>query len=181
MRRKLPSTVLTLALLALCHSALAQGYEVLPWPARKAAPAAMGTDTGGRLWRLADLRGKVVVINFWASWCAPCLQEMPSLQALAKLHGADKRVVLTVNLKESTSDVQQFAQRTGLTLPIVLDPQGATARAWGVSVFPTTVMVRPDGRVAASVHGALDWTSQPADNLLAPLLARARTGLPSQR
>jgi thiol-disulfide isomerase/thioredoxin len=181
MRRTLPYTVLTLVLLALCHSALAQSYEVLPWPARKATPTVMGTDTGGRLWRLADLRGKVVVINFWASWCAPCLQEMPSLQALTQHHAADKLVVLTVNLKESTSDVQQFAQRTGLTLPIVLDPQGATARAWGVSVFPTTVLVRPDGRVAESVRGALDWTSEPAADLLAPLLALARPGLPSQR
>ena len=85
----------------------ATGYNVQTWSARKPVPALQLTDLGGKVWRLAELRGKVVLINFWASWCEPCRAEMPSLQRLADRHTQDL-VVLAVNLKESTQTVQQF-------------------------------------------------------------------------
>ena len=105
---------LALAMLALHPSANAQGHELVPWPARKAIPALSVADLDGKVWRLADLRGKAVLINFWASWCAPCQTEMPSLQTLAELYGPDKLVVLAVNFKESAPVVQRYRLRTGL-------------------------------------------------------------------
>jgi thiol-disulfide isomerase/thioredoxin len=164
---------LALAMLALHPSANAQGHELVPWPARKAIPALSVADLDGKVWRLADLRGKAVLINFWASWCAPCQTEMPSLQTLAELYGPDKLVVLAVNFKESAPVVQRYRQRTGLALPVMLDPSGTLAREWGATVFPTTVLVAPDGRVRGTVRGELDWAGQPAGRLVDALLAPA--------
>lgn len=143
----------------------AAGFNVQSWPARKPVPALQLTDLSGKVWRLADMRGKVVLLNFWASWCEPCRAEMPSLQRLADQHPQDL-VVLAVNLKESTQTVQQFVQRTALTLPVLPDPQGATARAWGVTVFPSTVLIDAQGKVRRVVQGELDWTGPGAQRLL---------------
>jgi len=150
-----------------------QGYEVLPWPDRKPVPVLAGADLQGQVWRLTDLRGKAVLINFWASWCAPCLAEMPSLQSLTQFYGPEKLVVLAVNFKESASTVRQHVQRTQLGLPVLLDPTGAIAQQWGANVFPTTVLVSATGQVRGLVRGEMDWSSLQAAKLIEPLLARA--------
>lgn len=124
----------------------------------------------GTVWKLKDLRGRAVLLNFWASWCEPCRAEMPSLQALAEREGAQRLVVLAINLKEPAGAIQRFVQGTQLRLPVVPDPQSAMARAWGISVFPSTVLVGADGRVRAVVRGELDWAGASAQGLVAPLL-----------
>jgi thiol-disulfide isomerase/thioredoxin len=161
----------------------AQGFDVTPWPANKPVPELQARDLQGRAWRLADLRGKAVLINFWASWCAPCQAEMPSLQTLADVMGPDELVVLAVNFKESAPVAQRFVQRTGLDLPVLLDPDGAIARQWQVKVFPTTVLVAANGRVHAVVRGELDWSGAQAAALVAPLqgLPLKTQGLRQQR
>ena len=148
---------------------LAQGYVVQPWPAGKPTPELAGLDLNGRAWHLGDLRGKGVLVNFWASWCPPCLAEMPSLQALAQFYGPEKLVVLTVNFKESAAVAQRFAQRADLGLPVLLDPSGALARQWGATVFPTSVLVAADGKVRSVVRGEVDWSGLPAAKLVEPL------------
>jgi thiol-disulfide isomerase/thioredoxin len=151
----------------------AQGFDGSPWPAAKPVPELQARDLQGQPWRLSDLRGRAVVINFWASWCAPCQAEMPSLQALAHTHGPDKLVVLAVNFKESAPVALRFVQRTGLELPVLLDPQGAIARQWQVKVFPSTVLIAADGKVKVVVRGELDWTGPQAAALVEPLLRPA--------
>jgi len=151
----------------------AQGYEVLPWPNGKKVPAVVGTDLQGRTVAESALRGKAVLINFWASWCEPCVSEMPALQTLAQRHGNDKLVVLAVNFKEAAPTVERFVQRNAITLPVLLDVQGNAARAWGTTVFPTTVLISADGRVKAVVRGGLDWAGPQAAALVEPLLRKA--------
>ena len=113
-----------MALLAAClTSAWSQGYEALPWPAKKAVPSLVAADLDGQVWRLADLRGQVVLINFWASWCEPCRAEMPSLQGLTSTYASQRLVVLAVNFKESPAVAQRFAQRENLRLPVLLFSQ----------------------------------------------------------
>lgn len=161
------------AALAVSPLVWAQGYEVVPWDARKPVPPLAGPDLTGDVWRLTDLRGKAVLINFWASWCEPCRAEMPTLQTVAQLYGPEKLVVLAVNFKESPTTAQRYAQRVDLRLPVLLDPQGLMARRWGATAFPTTVLVGADGRVRGVVRGEVDWSGQEAARLVEPLLARA--------
>ena len=154
-------------------SAQAQGFDVQPWPAKKALPVLEATDLKGQVWHLSDLRGKAVLLNFWASWCEPCRAEMPALQALAQRHGSEKLRVLAVNFKDSEATVQRFVQRSGLNLPVLLDPQGRIARQWGVSVFPSTVLIGADGQVQGVVRGEFDWAGPQAEQMLAVLLSPA--------
>lgn len=149
----------------------AQGFQVIPWSDRKPVSLQFAPDLNGHVWRLADLRGKAVLINFWASWCEPCRAEMPSLQSLAQFYGPDKLVVLAVNFKESATIVQRYAQRTDLQLPLLLDPDGSQARRWGANVFPSTVLIGADGRVHGVVRGELDWLGGDAAKLVSPLMA----------
>lgn len=146
----------------------AQGVEFKSWAPRKPVPAVEATDLTGKLWRLPDLRGKFVLINFWASWCEPCRAEMPSLQALAQRPGPPEVVVLAINYKESPAIIQRFVQNTDLQLPVLSDPEGHIARRWGITVFPSTVVMGPDGRVRGVLRGELDWSGPEAARLLSP-------------
>jgi thiol-disulfide isomerase/thioredoxin len=149
--------------------ASAQGYQVQTWPVSKTVPDFTLKDLSGHTWQLRALKGRAVLVHFWASWCEPCLTEMPSLQAVAERLGSNKLVVLAVNFKQSSAAIDQFVQKSAFLLPVLPDPQGDLARQWGVKVFPTTVMVGVDGRVRAVLTGEMDWTSQEADKLLTAL------------
>jgi len=163
---------LGLVLLTVNVQTFAQGYQWRPWPAGRVQPALELRDTTGRVWRLRDQTGRVVLVNFWASWCEPCVTEMPSLQALAKRQSG-RVVVLAVNFKQSLPAIDAFVQRTGLTLPVVADPHGALARQWGVKVFPSTVVIDTQGKVRGVVQGELDWASLQAQALVGPLLPKS--------
>ena len=143
-------------------------YEVSPWSGPVSAFSLI--DTNGKTWRPADLRGRAVMLNFWASWCEPCRAEMPTLQQVADFYGADKLLVLAINFKEPVARALQFAKTTGVTLPVLLDLDGKVARGWGVKVFPTTLMIDPTGRPRQRVTGEVDWTGTAAEKLIAGLL-----------
>ncbi|MBS0500533.1 MAG: TlpA family protein disulfide reductase [Burkholderiaceae bacterium] len=159
----MPTRRLTLAGLLLAGALPgAQAQNVAkPWPASRALPPLAGTDLQGKAWDLAALRGRAVLVNFWATWCAPCKEEMPALQTLAELEG-ERLAVLAVNAREPLPRVRRYAQATGLTLPVLPDPQGAITRAWGVTVFPTTVLIDTRGRPQRTITGAVDWSDAPA-------------------
>jgi thiol-disulfide isomerase/thioredoxin len=162
-------------LLALCLvfavQAAAASNQPLPWPDGQAVPPLALADAQGRTWRLADLRGKVVILNFWATWCEPCRAEMPTLQSLAELYG-DELTVLAVNFKERDDRVQRFARGAGLQLPMPLDRDGAAAAAWGVKIFPTSIIIARDGRPRWRVTGEVDWTGRDAARWIEPLLKK---------
>lgn len=140
----------------------AQGFELIPWPRRSPTPALDTINLQGERVRLADFKGRAVLLNFWASWCEPCRVEMPTLQSLPGLIGEDRLVVLALNFKETPRRALQFVQSTGLTLPVLMDPQGEHARAWDVRVFPTTVLIDAQGRARHRVRGEVDWSSRTA-------------------
>lgn len=153
-------------------SARAQSHEIAEWPRQTATPHLDALDMAGRRVTLADFRGRALVLNFWASWCEPCRAEMPTLQQLPLVLGEDRVAVLAVNFKEGPRRIAQFTQAAGVTLPVALDPQGEVARAWGVKVFPTTVLIDPDGRARQRIRGEVDWSSHQALGWIEALLRR---------
>lgn len=136
--------------------------------AGQAAPDFVLEEHGtGRLVRLSDLRGKVVVLNFWATWCPPCIAEMPELEALHVAHAAaGDLVVLAVNVEEPPAAVEEFKQQRPLTMPVLGDRTGGVRRHYGLPGLPGTFFIDRDGIVRAKVLGPV--TGQPlADGLAA--------------
>jgi thiol-disulfide isomerase/thioredoxin len=129
-------------------------------------------DVGGRLHDLTDYRGKVLVVNFWATWCAPCREELPSLERLRDALRDKPVQVLAVNVNEGESRVRRFLTEVLLHLPVLLDRNGEAQRAWRVRGLPATFLLDQDGAIRYWFLGELDW-SQPAiirtvESLLSP-------------
>ena len=141
-----------------------------PWPTGRATPELSLPGLDGTPWTLAAQRGRVVALNFWASWCEPCRAEMPSLAALAQRHERDGLVVVAVNHKEGVGTIRAYTERVPVDLPILRDADGRAARAFDARVFPTTVLVGRDGRAAFSVVGEADWSTDPVRQWVAAML-----------
>ena len=141
-----------------------------PWPRGRATPALKLPDLDARPWQLTERRGRVVALNFWASWCAPCREEMPSLELMAQRHEADGLEVVALNFKEGVGTIRRFLDQTGLGLPVLRDADGFAARACDVTIFPSTLFVGRQGRAGFTVVGATDWTAEPARSWVRALL-----------
>jgi thiol-disulfide isomerase/thioredoxin len=148
-------------------------WNVRPWPKGRRAPRLELRDLDGQVFSLAAVKGRVVLLNFWASWCEPCRAEIPSLESLAKRYGNEGLSVVAINYQEGEAGIRRFLQGTPFMLPILLDGDGAAARAWTPLVFPSTVVIGRDGRPAFTVVGEADWTSDDAQRSITPLLGSA--------
>jgi thiol-disulfide isomerase/thioredoxin len=123
------------------------------------------TLTGSRL-RLSDMKGKVVLLNFWATWCAPCQQEMPLLQSRASRYPADL-VLLGIDFNENPSVVQDFVTNLNITFPILLDPGSKVQDLYRVRGYPTTLILDGQGIIRVVQIGELSGTM--LDNYLKKL------------
>lgn len=136
------------------------------------APALVLQDVQGRSVDLADYRGQVVLINFWASWCGPCIVEIPSLRRLYQAMQGQPFEILAVNVKEGAFKVHRFSRMLAMPFPVLLDPGGEAFTAWDAQVLPTSYLVDPQGRVERELHGAVEWDS---DESLAMIQALFRS------
>jgi len=121
------------------------------------APTLALPDLEGRKRSLKEHRGRVVVMNFWASWCPPCIREMPSLQELHVSAGGDVDVI-GVSVDDDPRDARELASRLELTFPTLLDPGGKESARWGTVMFPETWILDPEGHVVERVVGERDWS-----------------------
>jgi peroxiredoxin len=156
--------------LALAAGAAA-AQELGPWKGG-ATPALELRDLEGRAHRLAAYRGKVVLVNFWATWCEPCREEMPSMNRLRASLAGRPFEVLAVNLGEPESRIRRFLAEVPLAFPVLLDTDTSAAKAWGARILPASFLVGPDGAIRYSVLGAIDWTSESARRAVGALLPR---------
>jgi len=142
------------------------------------APEITFSDAAGNTLRLADFRGKVVLLNLWATWCAPCVKEMPALDRLqAKLGGPDFAVLALSIDREGLAKVQPFfAQNRIASLPPYLDQGGRAPAAFGARGLPTTLLIDRDGRVIGRQEGAAAWDDDSAVALLRFYLDRGKAG-----
>jgi len=149
-----------------CAGAAAQ--ELTPWTGGP-TPLLTLIDQRGTHHTLAAYRNRVVLVNFWATWCEPCREEMPALQALQNTIGQERLVVLTVNYGESAEKVQQFVRNVPIDWPILLDRHMEAAKAWQVRVLPTSFVLGQDGQIRYSAVGLLDWGEAQVVKLIAAL------------
>jgi peroxiredoxin len=160
--------LLSLALLSLAlaagganaHDPKYHGVRLVRFQRPIPAPEFTLPDPQGRPVRLGDLRGRWVLLNFWATWCPPCVQEMPSLERLSRAMAERPFTVLAISLDvEGAAKVKPFAAHLGLTFPIVLDREGRVADRYGASDLPATFILDPAGQVVLAAKGARDWAS----------------------
>ena len=135
------------------------------------APAAQFMTLDGKTKRLADFQGHWLLLNLWATWCAPCINEMPALQRLSVKMGDELTVIAVAEDRKGKEAVDPFVATLQLTtLPIALDSPGMIAGALNVSGLPTTFLIDPKGRIVAKLEGAADWDDERSIRTLTDLM-----------
>ncbi|BFU95339.1 MAG: putative Thiol-disulfide oxidoreductase [Nitrospira sp.] len=128
------------------------------------------TTLDGRSLRSQDLAGKVVLLNFWATWCGPCKEEMPSLARLQTRFDPAQVQILTVTADRHPQGIRQFFGQLGISLPVLFDEDQEVSRTFMVRGLPTTVLIAPDGRVSGRAVGPRAWDSDESVALVRHLL-----------
>lgn len=114
-------------------------------------------DLNGKTVKLSDYKGKVVILNFWATWCPYCIDEMPDLDKLSKEYSkSGETVILAIDVQEDAKKVEKFVSDNKFSLPVLLDTDGSVASAYGISGYPTTFIINKDGTVYGYIPRATD-------------------------
>lgn len=145
--------------LALFFTPLGGTFAASPLKAYTGDNATFVTSTlDGTPYDLADHRGEAVLVNFWATWCPPCVEELPSMQQLAELLEEEPFALIIINMGEEPRVVASFVDKLDLDLTVLIDTDGTVTRDWGVFAYPSTFLVDPDGKITHVSYGEADWT-----------------------
>ena len=128
-------------------------------------------DAAGEVLSRNDYRGKVTVVNFWATWCQPCVEEIPSLNNLREQMAGQPFELISINYAESTERVRKFMGQVKVDFPVLLDEDGTESAKWNVLVFPSTFVIGPNGQIVYGVNGAIHWDAPEVVTQLRALLA----------
>ena len=149
-------------------------YKVVPilQAMKEVAPTpeiALGTLDGKKV-SLKDFRGKIVLLNFWASWCVPCREEMPAMEKLYQEYKDKNFTILAIAVKDSRQDTLNFVKELKLTYPVALDLDAKVGQEYGAWGLPVTYLIGPNGEGLARGWGPADWYGAPARRLIKDLL-----------
>lgn len=157
---------------AWAHDPALHGFKLTafdpPFPAPEfKLPTLPGNETS-----LADYKGKYVLLNFWATWCPPCLEEMPSMESVYQRYKDQDFAVVAISSDEGgKADITPFIEKLGVTFPILIDADKAVSTTYGAINLPLSFLLNRDGHVIAGSEGARDWASKEAISVLDELLA----------
>ena len=150
-------------------------YKGTPQPALLNLP-----DLNNQQHNLADYQGQVVLVNFWASWCPPCVHEMPSMQKLQDHFGDQPFTILAVNMAEEPSAIKRFLRdEVKVNFTILQDGDGSTLNRWKVFAYPTSYLIGRDGTIQYALFGAIDWNTAAVISIVSQLLAQPTTSAAS--
>jgi peroxiredoxin len=156
--KRLISVALILCVVAL--AACTRKEETKPALEGNPAPDFALSDLSGHKVRLSDLKGKVVLVNFWATWCPPCREEVPSMANLNRVMAGKPFQMLAISIdQEGKQAIEAFFSRAGVTLPALLDSNGAIGKLYGITGVPETFIVDRKGVIMKKVVGGLDWSA----------------------
>ncbi len=174
MKDKVTPVVLGLVALALWVALEApRSYFESPQPAEEVPNFTLTLN--GRTQELRDLRGQVVVLNFWATWCPPCVAEMPSLERLHQKFRDRGLMVLGISVDQDAAVYENFLQTYNITFPNYLDPEKKISTLYGTFMYPETYIIDARGRLVRKVIGPLEWD----DPQMVDFLTRLLEGSPS--
>ncbi len=142
---------------AMAESPLGFRQSLPPLPEKKLAPDFELPGEDGKSYRLSDYRGRVVVLNFWATWCPPCREEMPSMERARKAVANDGIVLLAVNVGEDADTIFSFTATYPVEFPLLLDRHEKVIKQYPVIGLPTTFVIDPDGYLTHRAIGGRDW------------------------
>jgi peroxiredoxin len=148
-----------------------QAGELKPYKG-KPLPDFELSDLKGGKHKLSDYKGKVVLVNFWATWCPPCVKEMPSMQRLQDKYQDRDFQILAVNMGEDATTITIFLDKIKVNFPILMDSDGAVLKQWKIFAFPTTFLVDKEGNIAYGLFGGLEWDSPEAMAVVDELLKK---------
>src|SRR5215470_27110 len=155
-------------------AAAAPDYKAIPKlqeiKDRPAAPDFTLPDPGGKKLSLKDYRGKVVFLNFWATWCEACRDEMPSMEKLYREFKSKGLEIVGVNVKDKRPDALAFLKKYQISYPIIMDPEGEAGLLYGAFGMPITYLIDRKGVVQARLLGGADWHTPGARNLIKTLV-----------
>ena len=136
----------------------------------KPAPDFVLQDVSGDTWKLSSLKGKVVFINFWASWCKPCRDEMPSMEALNKAMAGQPFQMLAIVFNDDLDTANRFARRLGVTFPVLVNPEPELTEAYMITGVPETFLIDADGILRHRFIGPYNWDTPEMRTLVQELL-----------
>ena len=154
-----PSAQSKQALLASEERKLLNSLRITPATARIDAHNFAGKLPDEKTVNLKDYRGRFILLNFWATWCSPCLKEMPDFEKAYQQMGQEKLIVLAVGMGEDTKKISKFAEKYGFTFPMVADPKLEITNLYGVKNIPVTYLIDPEGVVLGRALGIRDWAN----------------------
>ena len=146
---------------------------VVPEVERHTAPDFISENLRGGNTGMADYKGKIVLLNFWATWCMPCRAEMPGMETLWQNYKEQGLVIAAVSVDEgSRGRIETFSKLFDLSFPILLDPESKVSDLYKVSNMPTSFLIDRNGKIVSRIVGTEEWTSPEAIQLVEKLLAQ---------